>query len=252
MKSDKKRMPILQNGVKYLVSSRSPYGGFGNPQSTVLALKSLTTYAKYSQRTPESGDIEIYVNDKKITTTHYEAGEQNAIEVENLGKHLKVGKNTVRINYVGIKEPLPYTFSAEWFTTLPQSSDKCSVKLETTLAENKVKVGETIRLTTTLENTTKEGLPMTIAIVGLPGGLSAQPWQLKELIEKNKVDFYEIREHSVIFYYRQMTPNEKKVIHLDLKADLAGEYEGAASSAYLYYTSEFKDWKKGVSVISQQ
>jgi hypothetical protein len=252
MKSDKKRMPILQNGVKYLVGSRSPYGGFGNTQSTVLALKSLTTYAKYAQRTPESGDIEIYVNGTKITTAHYEAGEQNAIEVENLGKHLKAGKNTVRINYVGVKEPLPYTFSAEWFSDLPKSSDKCSVKLETSLAQNKVKVGETVRLTTTLENVTKEGLPMTIAIVGLPGGLSAQPWQLKELIEKNKVDFYEIREHSVIFYYRQMTPNEKKVIHLDLKADLAGQYEGAASSAYLYYTSEFKDWKKGVSVISQQ
>ncbi|WP_338791250.1 MG2 domain-containing protein [Bernardetia sp. MNP-M8] len=252
MKSEKKRMPILQNGVKYLVGSRSPYGGFGNTQSTVLALKSLTTYAKYAQRTPESGDIEIYVNGSKISTAHYEAGEQNAIEVNNLGKHLKAGKNTVRINYVGVKEPLPYTFSAEWFTDLPKSSDKCSVKLETSLAKSKVKIGETVRLTTTLENTTKEGLPMTIAIVGLPGGLSAQPWQLKELIEKNKVDFYEIREHSVIFYYRQMTPNEKKVIHLDLKADLAGEYEGAASSAYLYYTSEFKDWKKGISVISQQ
>ncbi len=252
MKSDKKRANILQNGVKYLVGSRSPYGGFGNTQSTVLALKSLTTYAKYAQRMPESGDIEIYVNGKKITTAHYKEGEQNAIEIENLGKHLKAGKNTVRIKYVGVKEPLPYTFSAEWFTDLPKSSEKCDVKLETSLAENKVKIGETVRLTTTLENTTKEGLPMTIAIVGLPGGLSAQPWQLKELIEKNKVDFYEIREHSVVFYYRQMTPNEKKIIHLDLKADLAGEYEGAASSAYLYYTSEFKDWKKGISVISQQ
>ncbi len=69
MKSDKKRMNILQNGVKYLVSSRSPYGGFGNTQSTVLALKSLTTYAKYAQRTPESGDIEIYVNGKKVSNS---------------------------------------------------------------------------------------------------------------------------------------------------------------------------------------
>ena len=252
MKSDKKRMIILQNGVKYLVGSRSPYGGFGNTQSTVLALKSLTMYSNYAQRTPESGDIEIYINDKKVATAHYEKDEQNSIEVKKLEKYLKTGKNTVRISYVNVKEPLPYTFSAEWFTDLPKSSDKCSVKLETSLAENKVNIGETVRLTTTLENKTNEGLPMTIAIVGLPGGLSAQPWQLKELIEKNKVDFYEIREHSVVFYYRHMTPNEKKVIHLDLKADLAGEYEGAASSAYLYYTSEFKDWQKGVSVISQQ
>ncbi|WP_291725522.1 MG2 domain-containing protein [Bernardetia sp.] len=250
IKSDTKRMNILQNGVKYLVGSRSPYGGFGNTQSTVLALKSLTAYAKYAQRTPESGDIEIYINGKKVATQHYGEGQQEAIEVKNLEKHLKAGKNTVRIHYVDVKEPLPYTFSANWFTDLPKSSDKCSVNLETSLATNKVKIGETVRLTTVLENKTDEGLPMTVAIVGLPGGLSAQPWQLKELIEKNKVDFYEIREHSVVFYYRQLTPNEKKVIHLDLKADLAGEYEGAASSAYLYYTSEFKDWQKGVSVSS--
>jgi hypothetical protein len=81
-----------------------------------------------------------------------------------------------------------------------------------------------------------------MAIVGIPAGLSAQPWQLKELTEKHKIDFYEIRDNNIFFYYRQMLPEEIREINLDLKADIAGEYEAQASSGYLYYTNEYKAW----------
>jgi hypothetical protein len=89
---------------------------------------------------------------------------------------------------------------------------------------------------------------MTLAIVGIPAGLSAQPWQLKELIDKKVVDFYEIIGNNVVFYYRQMKPEEVRVINLDLKADIPGSYESAASTAYLYYTNELKTWVGGEKV----
>ena len=80
---------------------------------------------------------------------------------------------------------------------------------------------------------------MTMAIVGLPAGLTAQPWQLKELQEKGTFDYYEVVGNNVVFYYRQMLPSESKTIHLDLKAEVPGTYEAAASTAYLYYTNEY-------------
>ena len=89
---------------------------------------------------------------------------------------------------------------------------------------------------------------MTMAIIGIPGGMSAQPWQLKELQEKGKIAYYEVVGNYVYFYFRFMTPNEEKHIALDLKAEVPGKYEAAASSAYLYYTSEYKDWKPGTVV----
>ena len=95
-----------------------------------------------------------------------------------------------------------------------------------------------------LTNTTKEGLPMTMAVIGIPAGMTAQPWQLKEIQEKKMVDFYEIRGNYVFFYYRQMMPNETREINLDLKAEMPGEFEANASSGYLYYTNEFKYWSK--------
>jgi hypothetical protein len=34
------------------------------------------------------------------------------------------------------------------------------------------------------------GLPMTLARVGLPGGLTFQTWQLQELRDKHLIDFW--------------------------------------------------------------
>ncbi len=45
-----------------------------------------------------------------------------------------------------------------------------------------------------------------------------------------------------------MGPNEKRHIKLDLKAEIPGTYTAPASSAYLYYTNEFKTWQEGTYV----
>jgi uncharacterized protein YfaS (alpha-2-macroglobulin family) len=83
-----------------------------------------------------------------------------------------------------------------------------------------------------------------MAVLGVPGGLGAQPWQLKELRDKGVVDFYETRDNLVYLYFRQLPPGAQKTIHLDLKAELPGTFEAAAASAYLYYTDEVKSWSK--------
>jgi hypothetical protein len=208
----------------------------------VLALKALTEYAKYSKKTDENGTIEIWVDGKKAGEKNYIAGEREAIVIRGLEKYFSEGKHTVRIRYKDVKNPLPYSMSVQWNTSLPSNDKECKVSIDTKLSHKTTFVGETVRLTTVLKNTTKEGLPMTMAIVGIPAGLSAQPWQLKELTEKHKIDFYEIRDNNIFFYYRQMLPEEIREINLDLKADIAGEYEAQASSGYLYYTNEYKAW----------
>jgi hypothetical protein len=233
----------ISKATKFLVNSRS-YGSFGNTQSTILALKALVAHAKYSKKAAENGTVEIYVDNKKVAEQSFLAGRKDEIALNNWAKSLTKGKHEIKIKYVGCKVALPYSVGIQWNTNLPNSQKECKVSLKTDLATTKVKVGETVRLTTTLQNTVSEGLPMTLAIVGIPNGLSPQVWQLKELQEKKMVDFYETVGNNVIFYYRQMKPNETKTINLDLKAEIGGEYEASASSAFLYYTNEFKTWVK--------
>ncbi|MBX7243427.1 MAG: hypothetical protein K1X92_16935 [Bacteroidia bacterium] len=242
MKAENPDMSNIRKLAEFLRNSRNGNGSFSNTNATVLALKALVRYAQFTKRTDESGKIEIYVDGKKAGEQSYDKGEQNPIVIEGLESYFSEGKKSVTVKYIGVKNPLPYTLSIKYYTALPNSNPECVVKLETKLAAKQVKVGETVRLTTNITNQSAEGQPMTMVIVGLPAGLSAQPWQLKELQDKKVFDFYEISGNNLFLYYRQMKPSESLKVNLDLKAELAGTYEAPASCGYLYYTNEYKHW----------
>ena len=109
-------------------------------------------------------------------------------------------------------------------------------------------MGEGVKLRAHVENTSAGGVPMTLARVGIPGGLTFQTWQLKELRDKGAIDFYETRPREVILYWRALAPSAKKDVALDLLAAVPGSYEAPASSAYLYYTAEDKAWTAPVAI----
>ncbi len=242
MKSPNQKYEALTKGVEFLVKSRDGYGAFGSTQGTILALKALTEYAKQSKSVKEDGILEFYVDGKKVAEKPYKAGDKDAITIDSLQKYISAGKHDFKIKFAGTKNPLPYSFALGWNTFMPNSSKQCLVNLTTKLDAKTANVGETVRLSIELKNKTDQGQPTTVAIIGIPAGLSAQPWQLKELLDKKIADYYEVIGNNVVLYYRQMAPSEIKTINLDLKAEIPGEYQAPASSAYLYYTNEFKCW----------
>jgi hypothetical protein len=232
----------ITSAVKHLVGARSGYGGFGTTQGTILALKALSKYAEFSKKTDEAGTIEVLVDGTVVASKSYDKGQRDNLTIDGLDKFVKQGKQKISIRYKGAKNALPYTMNVSYSTTLPQSSKDCVASLETKLNTKQVKVGETVRLTVSLKNKTNTGQPMTMAIIGIPAGLSAQPWQLKEMQDKGVFDFYELIDNNVVCYYRDMAPGESMQINLDLKAEIPGQFDAPASSAYLYYTPEFKTW----------
>lgn len=232
----------LTKGIKFIVASRSGQGGFGATQSTILALKALTAYSQFARKTDSPGTVTVSVNGRDVAKKSYAAGEKDAITIDSLEQYIKDSTSDVAVRFTDTKNALPYTLSVSYYTWQPQSSENCRVSLETSMAAASVKVGQTLRVSATLSNNTENGQPMTLAIIGLPAGLSAQPWQLKELQEKKVFDFYEISGSTVVFYYRQLKPNEKRTINLDCKAEVPGFYTAPASRAYLYYTNEYKVW----------
>jgi len=248
MKSKKGASKNLTKAVKFIISSRSSYGGFGNTQSTVLALKALSSYAKSSKRTAEPGKIDLIIDGQPAASKAYEKGHKDAVVVKGFEELLTEGEHSAVINYEVKTTPLPYTFTINYSTLMPPSSKETDVSLLTEIDEKKIKMGDTTRLKVKLTNIRDKGLPMTIAVIGIPAGLSVQPWQLKELQEKKAFDFYETVGNNLVIYYRQMKPSETKEINFDLKADIPGSFEGAASRAYLYYTNEYKSWNTGLKI----
>ncbi|MCH2045058.1 MAG: MG2 domain-containing protein [Saprospiraceae bacterium] len=237
-----KHKGTLDEAIRYIQNAKTYYG-YGSTQGTILALKALVEYAKKTKKNTEDGTLELLVNNKVVRSVDYKAN-QKEIVVEDFGQYLQDGDYTIEVRYVDTKKALPFDVEVTYNTRVPVSSKECSVGLTTKLSKQNINMGETVRLTATVANVTKTDQPMTMMMVGIPGGLSLQPWQLKELQEKEVFDYYELFDGYAVFHYQALGEGESKTVNLDLKADIPGTYEAPASSAFLYYTNEYKVWSQ--------
>jgi hypothetical protein len=237
----------VRRGVDWLNEHRGGFGQWGSTQATVLSLRAMTAYASASRATRSAGEVELRINGRKVADFAYEAGHRDAIVFEDLGTFFTSGANTIELVLDG-KDPLPYSVAVEYRSTLPASSSETAVELDTRLAAQQVNMGDNVRLSATLRNRTEQGQPMTLARIGLPGGLQAQTWQLEDLRDRGIVDFFETGPREVVLYFRDLEPEELRSIPIDLVAAVPGTYTGPASSAYLYYTNEHKDWAEPLRV----
>jgi len=241
----------VRKGVEWLTKNRGGYGEWGATQATVLALRAMTTYANVSRRMPTPGMVIVKINGKEAGRQDYAAGRREPLVFTGLGKLLTAGANTIELSHDG-KGELPYSIAMDYRSVKPATAPDVVVDLSTKLERTTLKMGETVRLTATITNKTSNGQPMTMARIGLPGGLTFQTWQLKELREKGDVAFWETRAREVILYFREMKPSEVKTIGIDLVAQVPGEYTGPASSAYLYYSNDKKMWADPIKVSIAQ
>jgi anti-sigma factor RsiW len=249
----------IQKAVKWLGQQRGGYGGFGSTQSTVLALKSLIAFAKANKKTPEGGDLRLFVGKQSIAQLSFPAGAQEALsltlpEPEN---HLKPGKNSVRVEITG-KNVFPYTLSWSYQTLKPASADKYPVRLSTHLDRETADEGETVHLNITVENTMDKGQGMAVAVVGLPAGLTL-PEDFKQLeeykrlrnggTEKGLIGAWETRGRELILYWRDLAPKQKIEVPIDLICRVPGEFHGPASRVYLYYNADLKHWVDPLGMV---
>lgn len=237
----------IRRAVDYLNKKRGGFGQWSNTQATVLGLKAMTAYADHARQMQSDGAATLIINGAPAGTIKFDKGRKDALVWDDLAGVLKPGHNTVELQLAGGAQ-LPYSIAVEYRSAKPQSSPAAKVRMTTTLDRAQVKLGEGVKLRAHVENATAGGVPMTLARVGLPGGLTFQTWQLKELRDKGLIDFYETRPREVILYWRALPPNAQKDVALDLLAVTPGDYEAPASSAYLYYTAEDKAWASPVKV----
>ena len=247
MKEQNPDYRLITDCVEF-IGTKKAFGMYGSTQATYLSLKVIAEYHTMMQRTRTAGDVLVTVNQSKQMTQSFTQDSRENIVFNKFENNLKEGGNTIGIAFAKTTEALPYTLNLAWNTKTPLSNDQCKLKIETRLRQTEVRLNETVRLTIKLSNTSETGVPMSMAVVGIPAGLSLQPWQLKELKENEAFDFYEIIDNKLALYYRELGPAQTKEINLDLKADLPGAFLSAASCAYLYYSNEFKCWTEGSKV----
>jgi hypothetical protein len=242
-------MVEANKAVEVLQKSKDYYG-YGSTQGTVLALKALLKHANLSKRADESGEVAVIINGKEAHRVAYVAG-QREITIPALSKYVAEGKNTIEVKYEKTKTAIPYDITLSYNTRQPQSSADCKLNLSTSMASTSAKMGETVRIKADLSNKTNQSQSMAMAMIGIPAGLSLQPWQLKEMQDKKLFDYYEIFEGYVVLHFERINANELKSVAFDLKADIPGTYEAPASTAFLYYSHDQRHWVSPAKIAIQ-
>lgn len=242
--------------VSWISQNRIGTGGFGSTQATVLALKALVAMAGHSQ-TATGGELTVHWDGKMIgkATLPQDPQSGSTVEIKGLGQQLELGKRDEDIELellsMGSRN-LNYSIELAYHAITPTSDKSCPLKISTQwvgdFATDKIPGGELVAIKTRLENLSAKGLPMTIAIVGLPGGVEPRHEELDELREAGHYDFYEVRGREVVFYWRTIAPSESKEIDFHVTAAVPGKYTGPASRTYLYYTAEQKHWTEPLAI----
>jgi hypothetical protein len=211
----------------------------------------LILYTKANRKTAEAGELRLFAGDKQVAALPFAAGttEPLSLSVPNAESTLKPGKNTLRVEISG-KNVFPYSLTWSYQTRQPASAENCPVKLSAKLDRNQARESETVRLNVHLENISGKGQGMAVAILGLPGGLTI-PEDMKQLKDYTRpptdgqrplVSAFEIRGRELVLYWRDLAPDQKIDVPIDLICRIPGEYSGPASRAYLYYNADLKHW----------
>ncbi len=243
-------LPQARAAARWITSNRQGGSGFGSTQATVLALKALVAISSHSQSQSGGGELQVMFRGEMIgqATLPVESRSGSTVEIPQLGTHLQDVEGEVQIELVALRsQQLSYTVDISYHALTPKSHQDCPLELTTELsgdfsADSVAAAGNTFTVKTRLVNVTDAGQPMTIAIIGLPGGVEPRVEELDDLQDAGKFDYYELRGREVIFYWRTIEPRGVKEIDFTVTAAIPGKYTGPASRAYLYYTAEQKCW----------
>jgi len=238
--------------------SKCQGGSFGSTDATINALKAIVEYDKIFERSVGTklkislnGKIiqEIQVNEEllsKLNISEPFCLNSFAEKLEEGGDfELEINAETKE----GKALKIPYSVTVDYHSLKPDDSENCQVSLQTKLNSPKLKEGEATEVEVIISNKNKEsGQPMTIAIVGIPGGLEVRTEKLDELVKAKKIDFYEIRGRDLCLYLIAMDKGQEVKVNVDVIAKIPGTYFGPASRVYLYYTEEDKKWTEPLKI----
>jgi alpha-2-macroglobulin-like protein len=237
----------VERTIQWLVS-RSEDGRFGSTQSTVLALKAIMAYED-ARSTPErDGQVVVLVNGVEFATVPFTKDTLGGIDLPDFASQLTPGTHRIELRMID-GAPMPWSVDVEFFSLQPENHPDCPLELEVALSDRELTEGESTEVNVVVRNLDAEsGQGLSMAIVGLPGGLEPRHERLRELRDAGIIDSYEVIGRDVVFYFTMLMPGQEIAFSFDTIAAVPGQYTGQASRTYLYYGDEYRMWVEGLQV----
>ena len=250
---------FVDRSVNWLLASCSD-GRFGSTQATILALKALIAVSKLSL---SDCSIELFVNNQSVQSLHLDSTASNLIEFNDFSRFLSTGSNQLSIAHKNCNN-LPFS-SAVYYKSLSLPSshlDSLSLsvrliadgQLAKPLRNNEMLENQMGTIRIQIDELKNETKPMTVALIGIPAGLSVDINHLENLVSSKKINSFEMRQNGqIVFYFTRILPSERIEIDLPVVASIPGHFTGLHHSIYQYYFEELKYWayRTSVSILPQ-
>lgn len=246
--------PQARRAMEWL-TTQCQDGRFSSTQATILALKAIIAYDKATFKLAGTGSITLKVDGEVVQTQSFSSDTKDAIEFDSQKLTAILSSSSATTHSLSVEMvssekdvAMPVSFAASLNTLLPTSVPASPVIMTASLSSTTVTEGEGLDILVSVRNTQSNEVPMTLAVVGIPGGLEVRYDQLDELRRRGEIAFYEMHNSDLVLYWRGMSPNQSIKLKVDAVAKIPGTYVGASSRSYLYYTDELKAWVAGMKV----
>ena len=247
MLRDQRHGGAVEKAMRFLAESCKA-GRYGSTQSTVLALRAIIAYDKLMASPKAAGQVSVLVDGMLVgRPVEFDAKAPGALVCPDISGQLTKGAHTIELKMAGGSR-MPCSVAVNCNALTPDSSPECRIGLSVAIVRAELTEGEAAEVNVSVTNKSSTAAPMTVAIIGLPGGLEPRHEQLKELVKKGTLDFYEVRGNEVVLYWRGLKAAESIDAPISVIAAAPGSYTGTASRAYLYYSDEHKQWAGGLKV----
>lgn len=208
---------------------------YESTQTLVIRLKALTEFYKTNPNVMKTAEPKVFLNDIELKST------------SKTTNFLKKGNNELRVKYPE-ENGFPVLFKYQFNNLIPEKNPNPELYFTTTLDKNIAKIGDNVRMSIKIENPTQKNFGMITSKIGIPAGLTMDPKNLKTMMDKKEIAYFEIFDNYLVLYWYNLNAKKNIEVHLDTKAEFAGKYTGKANHAFEYYFQQNFQWTDGVVV----
>ena len=243
---------LLSEMLRYLVSKKSPYGGWGSTQATVWTLETLELLEPTSKDPVNidvtlDGDAMAHANGRgepgKVTVSSASLLSTSFSKETSPGTHL-----------LGVTPSDASSASAQAITTyaVPWTSRNARVEDAPFIIEVKAPssfaFGQASRVEVTVTNSTQQ--LRAASIVELPSMPAAaiDRASFDAMIERGEIDAYEVLPTHIRVYLRGFRADERKTFAYELTPMLRGDFSLTPASAWRFYTPTPRAFSDGGDV----
>jgi len=241
----------INQGLTYLIKSKSGSGTWGSTQATILALKAIVASASGPAQA-DTAAFTIKLNGKEVAKGEVTKDNADVMQLFDLKDQTTLGQNDIEIEVKG-ETSLMYQVVGRYFEAWPQGEPPAPVlEVSVDYDRTKLSTADTLKATATLKYQGDVPTYMVIVDLGIPPGFNVDGGDFAEMVAAKKIEKFTITARQVTLYLGDVKPGDVMKFTYTLKPKYPIKAKTPSTAAYEYYTPANRATAKPVELVVEE